>query len=132
VRLLSRVFSGGGGAVQFAATERRTSSRLLTGKLRYDYFIIEKSSAFAVGLASSDRPSGKECLAPLPKAQAPLRHELRPAGRHHRRAHRGDGGGDPLLTQAGSRAPRQLWCMRGRLTAFDVACARMVLHLVFA
>lgn len=41
-------------------TERRTSSRLLSGKLRYDRFLSEKNSAFAAGLLASDRPSGKE------------------------------------------------------------------------
>jgi hypothetical protein len=41
-------------------TERRTSSRLLSGRLRYDRFFTERSSAFAAALAASDRPSGKE------------------------------------------------------------------------
>jgi hypothetical protein len=41
-------------------TERRTSSRLLSGKLRYDFFFTERNSAFAAGLLASDRPSGKE------------------------------------------------------------------------
>jgi hypothetical protein len=44
-------------------TERRTSSRLLAGRLRYDRFFTERNSAFVAALMTSDKPSGKELTA---------------------------------------------------------------------
>lgn len=43
-------------------TVTTTSSRNLTGKLRYDRFLTEHNSLFAAALASTDEPAGKELV----------------------------------------------------------------------
>ncbi|MBK7538863.1 MAG: DUF481 domain-containing protein [Myxococcales bacterium] len=43
-------------------TVTTTSSRNLTGKLRYDRFLTEHNSLFAAAVASTDEPAGKELV----------------------------------------------------------------------
>jgi Protein of unknown function, DUF481 len=43
-------------------TVTSTSSKNLTGKLRYDRFLTDANSIFVAGLASTDKPAGKELV----------------------------------------------------------------------